>query len=322
MTGVPASLHRLWLVHLGLLLAAAVSLGLPFIQIDYRSPNIDYDVSWSFLGGGSSSAGGDSGAPAGFPSYQEALDALDPVESPMDLAPLVQVGFVIASLSVMRRREGAVLGIIGGAMGLLSALAIRLMIASEASAAGEILGERLHVVLGAGTVFVPLAFAGLLAWNVIRVTAGSREAAAPPPVDVPEHGAPPPPRVLRAVGWYLVVLGALAVISATGSDVPEPGSQAGWQAVTGAVTMAAGFGLIAAKRWGFAIAVVLGALNGILVVIVLFVSSTSQGTGRIIIPFAFLTALYVTPFALLLRRDCRAWFSKSDRIHERAGPRV
>lgn len=318
---MPASLHRLWLVHLGLLLAAAVTLGLPFIQIEYHSPNIEYEVSWTFVGGGSGIAGGDSDAPAGFPSSQQALDALDPVESPMDLAPLVQVAFVIGSFSIMRRRGGAVLGIIGGATGLLAALAIRLMIASEVPAARDLLGERLHVVLGAGTLFVPLAFAGVLAWNIIRLTAGSQEAVAPPPVVVPEDGAPPPPRVLRLVGWYLILLGALAVISAIGSDVPERESQTDWQALTSVVTVGAGFGLITAKRWGYAIAVVLGALNAILVVVALFVSSTSQGTGRIFIPFAFLTALFVAPFALLLRRDCRAWFRKSDRIHERAGPR-
>ena len=295
------------------MLTAAVSLGLPFLDVDYRNPNIDYEVSVTFLGGGSGVAGGDSDAPAGFPSYEAASRLLDPISSPMGFAPLVQIGFVIAALSVMRRRKGAILGLIGGAMGLLVALAIRVAIASEAAAAREVLGERLHVVLGPGSILVPLAFAGVLVWSIVRLTVGSQEGVARRPAVVGEETGLEPPGALRGVGWYLVALGALGLLSMATSDVSQTASQTGWRALASAVTLVAGFGLVAAKRWAYVTAVVLAALDAATVLLVLALSSVSMGASRLFVPFTFIAILFVVPFAFLLRRDCRAWFSRRDR---------
>jgi hypothetical protein len=327
------------LVHLGVAIAVVASLGFTFVTIAFRSEplpfplggRMTYEDRASFLGRATGLAGGGGAEPLPGTSVTsaETIELLESISEPLNLTLLVHAGVLLGLFGLIRNRLGALLGLAGSMIGLVSVIAIRLSLADRAADGQVVLGEGLGVAFGAGAIMVPTAFALAGGWNAVRLvrnrpSAVSRrddsiraerssvsagvEASGPL---VESSGATPP--LVRGVGWYLLGLLAvqIALLIGAPSDV-QPGSLV-WRIPLSIWQILAGAGLVTGRRWAYPATVALGAVSAIWYVVFLVIVGISLEANEtfLFLPMLIMGALLLAPFALLLRSEVRAWFTAS-----------
>ena len=288
-----------------------------------------YEDRASFLGRGTGLAGGGGSVrlPGTSVTSAEATELLESISEPLNLTLLVHAAALVSLLGVFRSRPGALLGLAGSGVGLVTVIGIRLSLADRAEDAGSVLGEGLRVVLGPGAILVPAAFALAGAWNASRLilkrtsilaerdaatdaemAPESMSAEASQPIVSGDRATPP---VVRAVGWYLLGLLVLQIALLIGAQPRIQPASLAWRLPLGLWHIVAGAGLVTGRSWAYPATLALGALSAVWYVVFLVIGGLSV-VGRApvsFLPLLLMGALLLAPFALLLRPDARAWFA-------------